>query len=90
MQFTDFKNHKSGFFDFTMIKSISLFSVISQILKLYNGNISKVKETDCTHVKKFELCQNKTCYIQADGELIGTGDFSISILQNSLNFIVPK
>ena len=87
MQFTDFKNHKSGFFDFTMIKSISLFSVISQILKLYNGNISKVKETDCTHVKKFELCQNKTCYIQADGELIGKGDAVFTLLPNAIQLI---
>jgi len=87
MQFTDFKNHKSGFFDFTMIKSISLFSVISQILKLYNGNISKVKETDCTHVKKFELCQNKSCYIQADGELIGKGDAVFTLLPNAIQLI---
>ena len=87
MQFTDFKNHKSGFFDFTMIKSISLFSVISQILKLYNGNISKVKETDCIHVKKFELCQNKSCYIQADGELIGKGDAVFTLLPNAIQLI---
>ena len=88
MQFTDFKNHKSGFFDFTMIKSISLFSVITQILKLYNGKISEVKETNCTHIKEFELYQNNSCYIQADGELIGKGDAVITLLPNAIKLII--
>jgi len=87
MQFTDFKNHKKGFFDLTMIKSISLLSVITQILKLYNGKISEVKETNCTHIKEFQLHQNDSFYIQADGELIGKGNAEINILPNAIQLI---
>lgn len=87
MQFTDFKNHKNGYFDFTMIKSISFLSVITQILKLYNGKISEVKQTKCTHIKEFELCQNNSCYIQADGELIGKGDALFTLLPNAIQLI---
>lgn len=88
MQFTDFKNHKNEFLDFTMIKSITLFSVITQILKLYNGKISDVKETNCTHTKNFKLYKNDACYIQADGELIGKGSAEFKLIPNAIQLII--
>ena len=89
MQFTDFKNHKNGYFDFTLIKSITLLSVITQILKLYNGKISTVKEVTCFHMKEFKMYQNDSCYIQADGELIGKGNAIFKLLPNAIQFIIP-
>ncbi len=89
MQFTDFKNHKTGYFDVTMIKSITLFSVITQILKLYNGKINTVKEASCFHIKEFKMSQNDSCYIQADGELIGKGNALFELLPATIQFIVP-
>ena len=88
MQLTDFKNHKNGFFDLTMIKSISFISVVSQIIKLYTGNISTVKQAHCSHVQKLILLNNNSFYIQADGELIGKGEASIELIPNAIRFIV--
>ncbi len=88
MQFTDFKNHKNGYFDFTMIKSITLLSVITQILKLYNGKISTVKEATCFHIKEFKMFKNDSCYIQADGELIGKGNVTLELIPNAMQLII--
>lgn len=89
MQFTDYKNHKNGYFDFTMIKTITLLSVITQILKLYNGKINEVRETDCFHIKELKLHQNDSCFIQADGELIGQGNALFELIPNAIQFITP-
>lgn len=89
MQLTDFKNHKNGYFDFTMIKQITFFSVIKQILKLYNGKINEVNESKCFHVQEFKLHQNDSCYIQADGELISKGNAIFELLPNAIQFITP-
>lgn len=89
MQLTDYKNHKPGHFDLTLIKPISLSKVIMNIFKLYNGRINKIKETHCSQVKEFRITGNTTSYIQADGELIGEGDVSIHLITNAIQFIVP-
>lgn len=88
MQLTDFKNHKNGFFDLTIIQSISLFSVIKQILKLYTGKISSVKQASCSHIQKLQLQKSTPFYIQADGELIGKGEASIELIPNAIQFII--
>jgi len=89
MQLTDYKNHKPGYFDVTLIKPISLFKVIINIAKLYNGRINQIKETHCSQVKDFTLMDNTVSYIQADGELIGTGDADITLITQAIQFIVP-
>ena len=89
MQLTDHKNHRSGFFDVTLIKSISLRKVILNIFKLYNGQINQVKETYCSQAKDFRTIGNHTSYVQADGELIGMGDVDINIIPKAIQFIIP-
>lgn len=89
MQLTDYKNHKPGYFDVTLIKPISLFKVIINITKLYNGRINQIKETHCSQVKDFTLMDNTVSYIQADGELIGKGDADITLITRAIQFIVP-
>ena len=88
MQLTDFKHHKNGYFDLTFIKSIQLFRVITNIFKLYNGNINDIRETECSHIKKFDLSHNKSCYIQADGELIGKGDAKFELIPRAIQMII--
>lgn len=89
MQLTDFKNHKNGYFDFTFIKSIRLFRIIVNILKLYNGRINDLTEIDCQHIKNLSLSNNNTSFIQADGELIGKGDARFELLPKAIQFIIP-
>ena len=87
MQLTDFINHKKGFFDLTVIKSISFPDIIKQISKLYTGRISTVKQAQCSRIQKIKLHKNNSFYIQADGELIGKGEATIEILPNAIRFI---
>jgi len=88
MQLTDFNNHKNNYFDLTLIKSIKLIKVILNILKLYNGQISQLKEVQCSHVQEFKTKGNTSLYIQADGELIGRGDVRISLIPQAIQLII--
>ena len=88
MQLTDYKNHRNHYFDMTKIESISMWRVVSQILKLYNGQINKVKETKCYHAKSVKLIENESFYIQADGELIGKGKAIFEVLPKAIQFVI--
>lgn len=88
MQLTDYKNHKNGYFDLTLVQSISSFRVITNIISLYNGNIKAIKETYCTNIKEFQLHSNNYVYIQADGELIGKGTATFSLNPKAIQFVV--
>lgn len=88
MQLTDYKNHKENYFDLTIIKSIRFIKIISNIHKMYNGRINDISETYCCHAKAFETLNNKHYYIQADGELIGTGNIKIQLIPKAVEFII--
>jgi len=88
MQLTNYKAHKTGYFDVNLIQSISLIKVIQNIFKLYNGEINKVKEVTCLHAKELKINGNTSSYVQADGELIGKGDFYITLIPKAIQFIV--
>jgi len=88
MQLTNYKAHKTGYFDVNLIKSISLIKVIKNIFKLYNGEINEVKEVTCLHAKELKVNGNTSSYIQADGELIAKGDFSITLIPKAIQFII--
>jgi diacylglycerol kinase (ATP) len=92
MQLTKDPNPTDGLFDISIIYKINLITILKNITNLFNGKICnhKLVHNHKTNILKVEVLDKNKAYIQADGELIGTGDFSISILQNSLNFIVPK
>ena len=90
MQLTNYKEHKNGNFDLTIIKSISFKRIIAQLTKLYNGKIASVREANCFHIKNMELIENKSLYIQADGELIGKGNPSLEILPKALKCVISK
>ena len=89
MQLTNYKNHKKGFLDLAFIKPISFYKVITQIYKLYNGKITTVKEAECFHSKEFTVHDNTSCYIQADGELIGSGNAEFKLIPDAVQFIIP-
>lgn len=89
MQFTNYKNHKNGYLDLTLIKPITLFKTISQIYKLYNGKITTVKEAQCFHIQEFKVHDQNPYYIQADGELVGRGNAEFKLIPNAIQFIIP-
>ncbi len=92
MQLTDYKNHKNGLFDITLIKNITLKKVLIHIKKLYNGKIIHLKEVENIQEEsiKIKVLQKPLPYIQADGELLGQGSLEISIIKNAIQFVVPN
>jgi len=90
MQLTDYKNHKNGLFDITLIKNITLKKVLVNIKKLYNGKIIYLKEVESIQEEtlKIKVLQNPLPYIQADGELLGQGNLEINIIKNAIQFVV--
>lgn len=92
MQLTKDPNSTDGLFDISIIYTINLITILKNISNLFNGKICnhKLVHNYKTNLLKVTVLDKNNAYIQADGELIGTGSFAISLLQNSLNFIVPK
>lgn len=92
MQLTDFKNHKPGNFDMTLVKNITLRKVLLNIKKLFNGKIIQLKEVDALHTQSLKITvkDNHLPYIQADGELLGSGNCEINIIKNAIQFVIPN
>jgi YegS/Rv2252/BmrU family lipid kinase len=83
---------KDGLFDISYVQYINLLTVILNIFNLFNGKITnhKVVETFKTNEIQVEILSNHKAFIQADGELIPTGDFKVSILPKAIQFIIPE
>lgn len=89
MQFTKDVNSSDGLFDITIAKNLHLFDLIFNIRKLYSGSIVHHKKIETVKTKEITVIPKESePYIQADGELIGTGKVTASILEKSLNFII--
>jgi len=89
MQFTENVNPSDGFIDLTIAKNLNVFDLIYNIRKLYNGNIVYHKKVDTYKTKKITVIPKTTKpFIQADGELIGTGKVKVRIIDKAIQFIV--
>ena len=91
MQLTDYKYSNDGLFDITITKNLVFFDLIKNLKKLYNGLIIKHKKVE-THISKKLLITPKSSnnlpFIQADGELIGQGKVTATIIKQAIRFII--
>lgn len=91
MQFTKDVNPSDGLFNITIVKNFTFFEVILNIRKLYSGNIVNHKKVATYTTKEINISPKKSkTFIQADGELIGTGKATFSIVQNAINFVINR
>ena len=89
MQFTKDVNTADGLFDITIAKNLNIFDLLVNIKKLYNGNIVHHKKVETYKTKLITVIpQTSKPYIQADGELIGTGKVSFKIISRAINFVI--
>jgi YegS/Rv2252/BmrU family lipid kinase len=88
MQLTKTPHSSDGLFDVTIAGNFSKWDIVKNIFKLFNGNIVNFKkvQTFKTESITIKIIQEDKPFIQADGELIGSGDFKVSILQNDFSF----
>jgi YegS/Rv2252/BmrU family lipid kinase len=88
MQLTKTADPFDGLFDVSIAKNFTKFDIIKNLMNLFNGKIvnhKKVETFKSTSIK-IEMEKQDIPYIQADGELIGRGSFSISIIPKSFAF----
>lgn len=92
MQLTKNANPTDGLFDISHINKIGLFTLLGNIGGLFNGKITNHKLVTNYKTSKLNIKDLDThiTYIQADGELVGSGSFEAEIIPTALNFIVPK
>ena len=92
MQLTDYKDTTDSLFDITIAKNLALIDLIRNIKKLYDGLIINHKKVE-THLSNTLLITPKYAkiqpFIQADGELIGTGKVTATIIHKALRFVIP-
>ena len=89
MQFTKDVHTSDGFLDITIAKNITLFDLILNMPKLYNGKFVYHKKVETYKTKEITVTPKiSKPYIQADGELIGTGKVSVKIIEKAINFVV--
>lgn len=92
MQFTKDVNPSDGLLDITIAKNLSLFDLILNLPKLYNGTIVYHKKVTTYKTDTIKVIPTSTVekpFIQADGELIDSGSVEVSIVKKAIQFIVP-
>ena len=89
MKFTGNVNTSDGLLDISIIKNITFFDFIYNIKKLYNGSIIHHRKVDTYKSDSITVIpQNKETLIQADGELIGKGKVTVTIIKKAINFVI--
>lgn len=91
MQLTKNPNPTDGLFDISHIYDLKLGTLLKNLPNLFNG---KITELDIVHTYKaseikIKLLEPEKTYIQADGEVIGIGDFTVKMLPKKLHFVIP-
>ena len=89
MQFTKDVHTSDGYLDITIAKNITLVDLLLNITKLYNGKFVNHKKVETYKTKEITV-QPKISkpYIQADGELVGTGKVTVKIIEKAIKFVI--
>jgi YegS/Rv2252/BmrU family lipid kinase len=91
MQFSKKGDPIDGLFDITIVKNITLLDLILNIKKLYNGKIVAHPKVATYKTNKIIVDpQNLKPFIQADGELIGTGTATFSLIEKGIHFVIAS
>ena len=89
MQFTKNVNPSDGLLDITIAKNLNIYDLIINIKKLYSGEIVDHKKIETFKTKEITVIpKTSKPFIQADGELIATGQVSVKIIEKAINFVV--
>lgn len=90
MQLTKNINPSDGLLDITIAKNLSFLDLLLNLGKLYNGNIVHHKKVSTYKTTSIRVIPKKDTapFIEADGELIGTGSVEVSIIPKAIRFVV--
>ena len=89
MQFTEKINTSSGLLNITIVKNFTLLDLIIHLPKLYSGKIVDHRKVATYKTNEITILPKKSKpFIQADGELIGVGNVSVSIIKKAIQFVI--
>jgi len=77
-----------GLFDVTIIKKISIFDLILNIKKLYDGNILKHPNVINLRTNKLSVISKYNLLLETDGETLETGSYEFSIIPKAIKLII--
>ena len=88
MQLTKNPNPSDGYFDISIAKDFSKFDIIKNLLNLFNGKITMYKKIETIKTDSIIIKSggNYSSLIEADGELIGEGNFKVTLLKDAFVF----
>tara|TARA_R110002073_G_scaffold123234_1_gene266766 strand:+ start:60804 stop:61742 length:939 start_codon:yes stop_codon:yes gene_type:complete len=92
MQMTREPNPNDGLLDITVGKNFSLFDLVFNLPKLYNGKIVDHKKVTTYKTNHIEIIDDnkKQSFIEADGEILGKGSLKASLFPKAIRFIIPS
>lgn len=87
MQLTKNADPQDGFFDITITNDFGKSDMIKNIFNLFNGKVTSSSKVETAKTKKIQISiEQGAPYIQADGELIGKGNFEVIIMPKAFSF----
>ena len=92
MLLTETPNPTDGLFDVSIGGDFGKFTILKNTPKMFNGKVVDVDgyKTYKTDSISVEILENNKPFIEADGELIGTGNLDVSIMKNAFSFYAPN
>jgi len=89
MQFTENVAISNGLLDITILKNFTFFDLIFNLHKLYTAKIFQHKKIETFKTKQITVIPKKSnTFIQADGEIIGTGKVTVKIIKKGIRFVI--
>jgi len=79
-----------GLFDIAIAKNFSVMRLFINVRKLFNGSITDHRLVSTYKTSKVKITSESTAiFVQADGEILGTGGFEAEIIPKAIQFVVP-
>ena len=79
---------KDGLFDITIVKNISIFDLLLNLQKLYNGDIVYHKKVETYKDEVIQIINHNNSIIEADGEIIGTDSLNVIIIKKAIQIFI--
>ncbi len=76
-----------GLFDLTIIRPISKFKVIRNVINLMDGSFTKLPEVITFKTSKISIESVPDLYVEADGESLGHSPFTFTLIPSGLRII---
>ncbi|MBT8274082.1 MAG: diacylglycerol kinase family lipid kinase [Bacteroidia bacterium] len=88
MQLTDRADPSDGLFDLSIADNFSKADLLQNLFRLFDGRVTNSDKilTAKTDAVTIEVNAQPAPFIQADGELVGSGNFRVSIISRALRF----